>query len=64
MNREKRKIFGQMFVDVTKYLLTVIVIGSIFAEKVKIFPLIFGLIIAAGIAFIAYLVIPPDKKEE
>jgi O-antigen ligase len=64
MDREKRKIFGQMLVDVVKYLFTIIVIGSIFAETVKIFPIIMGLIIAIIIAFVAYKLIPPDKKED
>jgi hypothetical protein len=64
MNRERRKIFGQMLVDVVKYLFTVIVIGSIFADTVKVFPIIIGLMLAIIIASVAYKLIPHDEKED
>ncbi len=35
MIRERRKIFGQMLVDVVKYILTIIVIGNIFTTTIN-----------------------------
>ncbi|BCB95941.1 hypothetical protein JZK55_08630 [Dissulfurispira thermophila] len=63
MIRDKRKIFGQMLVDVVKYLLTIIVIGNIFAERINFITSIAGIIAAVIIGLIAFYVIPKDKEE-
>lgn len=63
MNKDRRMIFGTMLVDVVKYLLTVIVIGSVFAETIKIKQMIVGLCLATVIAYVAYKLIPSDRKE-
>lgn len=64
MIREKRKVFGQMLVDVVKYLLTMIVIGNLFAKKMNIYLSLIGIAIAICIGFIAFYVIPDDKEEK
>jgi hypothetical protein len=63
MNRDKRKIFGQAFVDIMKYVFTIIVIGNIFSEKINIAQTIVGTILAIIMGFVAYKLIPKDKEE-
>ena len=64
MIRDKRKIFGQMLVDIVKYLMTVIVIGSIFAENINFKASVIGIIMAIFIGIIAFFVIPNDKEDK
>lgn len=63
MNRNKRKIFGQAFVDIMKYVFTIIVIGNIFSEKINIAQTIVGTILAIIMGFVAYKLMPKDKEE-
>ncbi|MEW6096042.1 MAG: hypothetical protein AB1567_05905 [bacterium] len=63
MNRERRKIIGNIFGDAAKYALTIGVIGNVLSGE---FAFLSTLII--GISFIifaviAYCVTPKDKKE-
>lgn len=53
-----------MLVDVVKYLLTIIVIGNLFAEKVNLFVTFMGITIAICIGIIAFYVIPNDKEDK
>jgi hypothetical protein len=64
MIRDKRKIFGQMFVDIVKYLMTVIVIGSIFAENINFKASIIGIIMAILIGIMAFFVMPNDEEDK
>lgn len=52
-----------MLVDVVKYLLTIIVIGNIFTEKINLVTTIMGIVAAVCIGIIAFYVIPKDKEE-
>jgi hypothetical protein len=63
MIRERRKIFGQMLVDVVKYILTIIVIGNIFTTTINPKQTAGGIFLAGVIAYIAYRLIPKDREE-
>lgn len=64
MIRDRGWIFGQMFVDVVKYLLTIIVIRSIFTEKVNATTVIIGFTLITFFAIIVSYVIPKDKDDK
>ncbi len=62
MIRERRKIFGQMLVDVVKYVLTIIVIGNLFTTTINLRQTIGGIFLAGVIAYIAFRLIPKDRE--
>ncbi len=53
-----------MLVDVVKYLLTVIVIGNIFAKDFSIKITLVGMLLVIFIGIIAFFVIPNDKTND
>ena len=53
-----------MLIDIVKYLMTVIVIGSIFAENINFKASVIGIIMAILIGIIAFFVIPNDKEDK
>ncbi|MEW6419186.1 MAG: DUF6722 family protein [Nitrospirota bacterium] len=61
-HEDRRKEAGKMLMDVTKYLLTVGVIGGFLSEK---FPYVSGIIlfVVALVVFIAGFYSIPPKKE-
>ncbi|MEW6482012.1 MAG: hypothetical protein AB1397_03275 [bacterium] len=64
MNRERRKVIGNIFADAAKYTLTVGVISSFLAGK---YFLLSNITISAFfIVFVslAYFITPKDKKED
>jgi hypothetical protein len=60
-NYERRKEFGKMFLDVAKYVITIVVIGSLLTEKLDVKMAIIGLTIFFLILLAAFFTIPPNK---
>ncbi len=54
---------GKMLFDITKYVVTVIVIGGIFSKSIDLKSAIFGVFIAI-VLFIAGFVVIPEKEEK
>ncbi|MEW6007446.1 MAG: DUF6722 family protein [bacterium] len=61
-HEDRRKEVGKMMMDVTKYLLTVGVFGSLLSERIS-FKHAIVIFIIALITFIIGLCIIPSKKE-
>lgn len=64
MNRDRRKVIGNVFADASKYTLTAGVIGGVLSGKTDI-----TLYALTGIAVfllmaLAYFITPKDKKED
>lgn len=64
MNRERRKLIGNIFGDAAKYTLTIGVIGNVLSGKLVFLPNLAVGIIFLVFASLAYYVTPKDKKEE
>lgn len=62
VNRERRKELGKMILDVTKYLLTVGIIGSTITASITLPMAVLLFVLALVMAVIGFYVIP--KKEE
>ncbi|MBI4653574.1 MAG: hypothetical protein HY752_01010 [Nitrospirae bacterium] len=63
MNRDRRKVIGNIFADAAKYTLTAGVIGSILTDK-----FIASIGFSLGLAFVlfallSYFVTPKDKED-
>ncbi|MCX8069097.1 MAG: hypothetical protein N2738_01185 [Thermodesulfovibrionales bacterium] len=62
-NRDRRKELGKVFFDVSKYLITAVVIASLLGEKVNL-PLFFiGLILALITLLLGYFITPKNKGD-
>lgn len=61
-HEDRRKESGKMLMDVTKYLLTVGVVGSFLTEKISYISAIILFIIAVVIFIIGFYSIPPKKE--
>jgi len=64
MNRERRKLIGNIFGDAAKYTLTAGVIGNVLSGEFVLLPTSVIGIIFLVFASLAYCVTPKDKKEE
>lgn len=53
-----------MLVDVVKYIITIVIIGSLLTERLTEKMALLGIIASIGFLLIAFFVIPPNKKEE
>ena len=64
MNRERRKVIGNIFADAAKYTLTAGVISSFLSGK---YSLLSSILIGGSFilfALLAYLITPKDEKED
>ena len=52
-----------MFIDITKYIVTVGIIGGILTEKMPVIPAIAIFIVAIVSFVIGFYTIPPKKEE-
>ncbi len=59
---DRRKETGKMLMDVTKYLLTVGLVGGILTEKLSVIPALIFVILSVAIFLIAFITIPPKKE--
>ena len=60
-DRTRRTELGKMFIDVAKYVLTIVVIGGLVAEQVHAGSIVLGLVFSTSTAAIGFLVIPPEE---
>lgn len=60
---KRRQKTGEMLMDVSKYLLTVGLIGSVLSDKFDFQSGIFVVIATIIIFMIAFFTIPPEKEE-
>ena len=60
----RRAATGQMLMDVTKYLLTIGLIGGILTEKVGILSGVSIVAAALALFMIAFITIPPSEENE
>ena len=61
-HEDRRKEAGKMLMDVTKYMITVGIIGGILTEKVSRITGIFLFVIAIIVFLIGFYIIPPKKE--
>lgn len=62
----RREELGKFFLDLAKYVLTVVVVGTLISEVVNLRALLIGLGLGAGLTVIGYWILPPairDAKE-
>ncbi len=62
-HEDRRKETGKMLMDVTKYLLTVGIVGGILTERLSTITGVILFIIAIIVFLIGFYVIPPRKEE-
>ena len=63
MNRERRKVIGNIFADAAKYTLTAGVISSFLAGQYSLLLSIMIGIFFVAFTLLAYFVTPKDEKE-
>lgn len=61
-HEERRKEAGKMFIDVSKYIVTVGIIGNIVSEKMSIAAAISIFTVAIISFIIGFYTIPPKKR--
>jgi len=62
-NRTKRNELGKHFYDIAKYILTVVLIGKLFAPMpVSVWVIILAIITSVVFGLFGYLIIPKDKE--
>lgn len=59
-DRTRRIEFGKMLLDVGKYVVTMVVVGGLFAEQVHLGAVAVGIVLAAGISALGFVTIPPE----
>jgi|GEM_PF-1317294 len=59
----RRKEIGKMFIDVVKYIITIVIIGSLVTERLTAKMALSGIIASVGFLLIAFFVIPSNKEE-
>ena len=63
-NYERHKEFGKMFLDIAKYVTTIVVIGSLLTEKLDMKMAIIGLILFFLILLVAFFTIQSRQIKE
>jgi hypothetical protein len=58
----RRREIGKMLVDVVKYILTIVLIGSLLTDKLTLKMAMLGSIMAIVILIIAFFTLPADKN--
>ena len=48
--------------DIAKYVLTMVVIGSLLAHPVRVVPIVLGLVLGMAIATVGAMMIPPKRS--
>lgn len=61
---KRRYEAGKMLMDVTKYLLTIGLIGGVITNKVTSLSAVFIIVAVLLLFAVAYFTIPPDKEEQ
>lgn len=51
-----------MFLDVSKYILTIVVVGKLISGRLDEWAVLFGFILSCVIMFIGFLTIPEEEK--
>lgn len=64
MNRERRKVIGNVFADVAKYTLTAGVLGSLLSEKFSLLLYFVTGILLIVFMVLAYYITPKDKSND
>ncbi len=65
MAEKTRRIeLGKFFLDISKYVSTVVVIGSLVSEKVNLSAILLGLSIGVIFGITGFLTLPPVEPEE
>ncbi len=60
----RRREIGKMLVDVSKYIITIVIIGSLLSERLTVNMALWGVITSLGFLILAFFTIPSDKEEE
>ena len=65
MNEDvRRHELGKYFLDISKYVLTVVVIGAIASERIDLQIVLIGLSIGVAFGLIGFWTLPPKKESE
>lgn len=62
MNHERRKALGNVFFDVSKYLLTSIAVGTFIVQNINTIAFAASLIASFVLMALAYYITPKDKE--
>ena len=60
----RRVEVGKMSLDVSKYILTIVVVGGAFFGKLSWVTIGGGVLVAAAVTAIGFLVIPPEEEKK
>ncbi len=63
-NRKKSEKLGDLFFDLCKYAGTSIVIGKLINRDIHLLEFIVGIVIAAGLGVIGYVITPKDQSRQ
>ncbi|MEW6102275.1 MAG: hypothetical protein AB1630_00410 [bacterium] len=59
----RRKEIGKMFVDVVKYIITIVIIGGLLTDRLTAKIVLFGITTSLGFLVGAWFIIPKDREE-
>ena len=59
---QRRKETGKMLIDIVKYLITIVIIGGLFTDKLTLQMAIWGIISSIVLYLLAFFTIPLDKE--
>ena len=58
----RRRKLGEMLLDITKYIVTIVIIGSVIGDKVHIHTIVIGMVLAIVSGIIGYFLLPPTEE--
>ena len=59
---QRRKETGKMLIDIVKYLITIVIIGGLFTDKLTLQMAIWGIISSIVLYLLAFFTIPLDEE--
>lgn len=60
-DKTRRTELGKMLIDVAKYVVTIVVVGGLFSERIDFGTVVLGIVLAIGFALIGFHVIPQEE---
>ena len=61
-DRTRRLELGKMLLDVSKFISTIVVVGGIVSDRVRVELIVLGVLMAVGFAGIGFQVIPLEEN--
>lgn len=60
----RRHELGKMWLDVAKYILTIVVVGGLFAGRMDVRAIVLGFVLGAAVAGVGFQVIPSEEDAD